>query len=81
MSLYVLDTHALFWHLTASKRLSKRARQVFDDARKGKAVLILSPIVLLELYALLRKVGAPVNFATELQRFSSSLLSGRTNRG
>ncbi len=71
MPLYVVDTHALFWHLTNSTRLSTSARQVFDAAVSGAALLVLSPIVLLELYALLRKVKAPVDFAAELLRFQA----------
>ena len=65
-SLYVVDTHALFWHLTASPRLSSRARQVFDEAYNGDVTLVLSPIVLLELYGVVRKVGAPIDFSQEL---------------
>lgn len=70
-SIYVLDTHALFWHLTHSVCLSDPARQVFDIARSGAALLVISPIVLLELYALLNKVKAPIDFAAELQRFQA----------
>ncbi len=67
---YVVDTHALFWHLTASPRLSERARQVFEDAYQGNAILIVSPIVLLELYGVVRKVGAPIDFSNEVDLFA-----------
>jgi PIN domain nuclease of toxin-antitoxin system len=66
---YVVDTHALFWYLVNSTRLSEPGRQIFDQAFTGKTTLILSPIVLLELYGLARKVKAPFDFATELALF------------
>lgn len=67
--LYVIDTHALFWHLINSSKLSEVGRQVFQRAFRGEVTLILSPIVLLELYGLARKVSAPFNFAAELALF------------
>lgn len=68
-NLYVVDTHALFWHLVDSPRLSDLGRQVFQQAFVGETLLVLSPIVLLELYGLAQKVKAPFDFATELSLF------------
>lgn len=59
---YVVDTHALFWYLVHSPRLSEAGYQVFQKAFAGETTLILSPIVLLELYGLVRKVDAPSQF-------------------
>jgi len=59
----------LFWYLADPGRLSVAARRVFDAAHSGDAVLVLSPIVLLELYGVVRKVRAPVDFRTELTSF------------
>lgn len=36
---YVVDTHALFWYLTASPRLGAQARMAFDAGARGEAVL------------------------------------------
>ena len=66
---YVLDTHALFWYLVNSPQLSESAKRVIAVAFAGEATLILSPIVLLELYGLARKVKAPFDFAAELELF------------
>jgi len=68
-SLYLLDTHALFWYLVNSPKLSEAARSVFQRAIAGDATLILSPIVLLELYGLAQKINAPFDFAAELALF------------
>lgn len=70
--LYVIDTHALFWYLINSSKLSGAGRQVFQRAFRGEVTLILSPIVLLELYGLARKVSAPFDFAAELALFEQS---------
>ena len=69
---YVVDTHALFWHLIGSTKLSEMGRQIFHAAFAGGTILILSPIVLLELYGLARKVRAPFDFATELAVFEQA---------
>lgn len=47
---YVLDTVALVRHLTGHKKLGSRAKEVFATAENGYALLIVSPIVIAELY-------------------------------
>jgi PIN domain nuclease of toxin-antitoxin system len=68
-NLYVVDTHALFWYLVGSPRLSDLGTHVFQRAFAGEATLVISPIVLLELYGLVRKVKAPIDFSAELALF------------
>lgn len=48
--LYVVDTHALIWYLTGDKKLSKRAREIFEAAERGETRLLLPAIVLAEMY-------------------------------
>jgi PIN domain nuclease of toxin-antitoxin system len=55
---YLLDTHALYWHLFGPARLSPAARQAIDEGEAGKAGLVVLSIVLAELYYLLVKVQA-----------------------
>lgn len=43
--IYILDTHALVWHLADSTRLGERARQIIVDPT---AVLVLPTIALVE---------------------------------
>lgn len=52
---FLLDTHALYWHLFEPAKLSPAARQAIDDGEAGKAGLIILSIVLAELYYLLVK--------------------------
>lgn len=68
-SQYVIDTHALYWHLTEPSKLSDAARQIFAEAYRGNCMLILSPIVLLELYAVIRKWSSSLDFESELVHF------------
>lgn len=57
MTLYLLDTHAIVWQELADPKLSPAAAGVFAEAEAGNARLILHPIVLAELYFLLKKAG------------------------
>jgi PIN domain nuclease of toxin-antitoxin system len=65
MNLYVADTHALFWYLTASSRLSDAARAAFDEGVRGEALIYVPAIVLAELYYLNQKFGQPLDFSEE----------------
>ena len=69
---FMVDTHALFWYLIGSSKLSTIGRQIFSEAFAGNTTLILSPIILLELYGLAQKVKAPFDFGTELALFEQS---------
>jgi PIN domain nuclease of toxin-antitoxin system len=45
-----VDTHALIWYLLGDKKLSQTALTIFKAAEKGDTRLLLSAIVLAELY-------------------------------
>lgn len=62
MDSYVVDTSALLWHLTASRKLSRRAKAVFSAAEAGRALLYLPAIVIAELYFANVKEGRPMDF-------------------
>jgi len=47
---YVVDTHALIWYLLNDRKLSQQARTIFQTAEQNQTVLILSAMVLAELY-------------------------------
>lgn len=71
-SVVLPDTHTLYWHIARSDRLSLPAREVFARAAAGQCVLALSPIVLAELYWILRKQGAATAFRGVVQRLRAS---------
>ncbi|MBI3959244.1 MAG: PIN domain-containing protein [Chloroflexi bacterium] len=69
---YVIDTHALFWYLTGSPRLSVAARGVFDEGVAQSAILVIPVIVLAELFYLNEKAGRPFDFAAIFARLQES---------
>jgi predicted nucleic acid-binding protein len=70
---YVVDTHALFWYLTASPRLSARAKDAFDEGKRGEAKVCIPAIVLAELFYLNEKLGRQLDFSSELQRLRAGI--------
>jgi len=70
--IYVVDTHALLWRLTGDRRLSARADEVFDAAERGETQLVISVIVLAELYFLNQWCNSPLDFAAVYSRLTDS---------
>ncbi len=63
MKAYVLDTHMLWWYLLGNARkLSRAARQAFEEGERGEAILYLPIIVLFELWDANQRHGLPFNF-------------------
>lgn len=54
---YVLDTNALIWSLKNDKKLSPSAAAIFQAAERGETVLIVSAIVIAELFYADKKWG------------------------
>ena len=48
MKPHVTDTHSIVWHLTRSRKLSRRARRVFQAADEGNGQILVPTIVLVE---------------------------------
>ncbi len=48
--LYVIDTHALIWYLLSDKKLRLTALNIFRGAERGETLLVISVVVLAELY-------------------------------
>ena len=64
---YALDTHALFWYLTASPNLSEKAKTAIEKGIESGDIVV-SVITLAELYYLNEKLGNPLNFLVEFKR-------------
>jgi PIN domain nuclease of toxin-antitoxin system len=47
---YVVDTHALIWYLLNDKKLGSQAKSIFQAAEQNQTILIISAIVMAELY-------------------------------
>lgn len=62
MSDYVADTHALFWYLSDSKKLGKRASAAFDEADQRNAYIYVPSITIAELFYLNVELRRPIDF-------------------
>ena len=62
--LYVLDTHALIWYLTNDRKLGSQAAAVFAAAERGETRLIISAIVVAEMYYANKKNNWFADFST-----------------
>ncbi len=59
-SLYVADTHILYWFLREPNKLSPAAVAVFRLAASGNAVILVPAIVVAETYFFTMKRGHPL---------------------
>ena len=69
---FVVDTHALFWYLTDDSRLGNDASAVFDQAEQGLAFIHIPSIVIAELYFLVRKHRAAMDFGPQILQLESA---------
>jgi PIN domain nuclease of toxin-antitoxin system len=64
---YVVDTHALLWHMTSDRRLSAAAAEAIDGRLDGTAVVVVSVVSLAELYYAIRKLHLAMDFRVEVE--------------
>ncbi len=65
---YVTDTHPLLWFLGRNYRLGGQAKEAFEEAETGNAVIIIPTIVLAELLHILEKAGSKERFREILHK-------------
>lgn len=58
---YVVDTHALYWHLSEPEQLGVAADAIFRLAEAGGARLVIPAIVVAEIFYLTKKAGKPLS--------------------
>ncbi len=69
---YVVDTNAVIWYLTNSKKLSLRASEIFTAAEQGKTQLYISSITIAEMYYANQKWALFDDFTQIYNALSSS---------
>lgn len=69
--LYAVDTNALIWYLTTSKKLSRRATEIFAAAERGETRLYISAVTLAEIYYANKKWQWFTDFATAYRDMKS----------
>ena len=70
--LYVVDTNALIWHLSNDRKLSSQARQIFVAAERGETLLVISSVVLAELYYADKKFNLFGDFGALFRRLQAA---------
>lgn len=66
--IYVVDTNALIWHLTDPQKLTDRANSIFAAAEHGETRLLISAVVIAELYYANKKWHLFDDFTASFQR-------------
>jgi PIN domain nuclease of toxin-antitoxin system len=61
MPVYIADTHAVWWYLSGSPRLSQIAQRIFDDAVAGTSQVYVPAIAIAELILLMEKRHAVID--------------------
>ena len=59
-TVFVVDTHALWWYLRSPEFLTPTASTIFRLAERGSAIIIVPMIVVAELYFLSVKLRQPL---------------------
>ena len=67
---YVADTHSILWYLAKDRRLSRRARSVFQAAKNDRARILVHSIVLVEAIFLMQRQRIPEAQVTKLFELS-----------
>jgi PIN domain nuclease of toxin-antitoxin system len=70
MSRYVADTHSIIWYLARDRRLSRRARSIFQAAKNDRAQILVPSIVLVEAIFLMQRRRIPEAQASKLFELS-----------
>lgn len=59
MRRFVTDTHALLWHFMRNRKLSRKARQIFQAADSGIVQILVPSIVLIEVVYIFARNNIP----------------------
>ena len=70
-SLFVADTHALWWYFRSPERLSVAASAVFQLPETANATVVIPAIVAAEFYYLSAKLGSPMEPSALLETLDS----------
>jgi PIN domain nuclease of toxin-antitoxin system len=70
--MFVTDTHPLIFYFADQKRLSKRIKQIFDDARAGKCCIYVPAAVIWKV-SLNMKSGGSIKLSVPFETFFTKL--------
>ena len=70
--MYVTDTHAFLWFVWKDKKLGNKALEIFRACDKGKEIVVIPSIVLLECMYVCEKRGEEFKFQEIMQKIQGS---------
>ena len=70
----VADTHAVIWHFSSSKRLSRKGRAIFKQVESGQMQVVIPSIVLVETIFLFQRARVDEAIIKTLLSLSESPL-------
>lgn len=69
---FLADTHALLWHFTNNPKLSKKAKDIFNQCERGECVILIPSIVLAECLSIFEKKKVSFDFKALFNRIRKS---------
>jgi PIN domain nuclease of toxin-antitoxin system len=69
---YVTDTHSLFWYVSRSSNLGRKAISVFENAENREAMIHIPAIVFAELFYLNVKLRNQIDFAAKFHELEEA---------
>jgi len=71
--MYVTDAHGFLWFLSKDERLSEKALEIFRACDKGKEIIVIPSIVLLECMCVCEKKRISIEFREIIQKIQGTL--------
>jgi len=71
--MYVTDAHGFLWLLSKDERLSEKALEIFRACDKGKEIIVIPSIVLLECMCVCEKKRISIEFREIIQKIQGTL--------
>jgi len=71
--MFVVDTHALLWHLTEDEKLGEKAKEVLAKGDRGEVIVVIPTIVLAESLFILEKKKVDLEFKDIIRKIEKSL--------
>jgi len=72
MALFIADTHSLAWYFTKSRKLGRKAFQVFRDSTSGEGIIVVPTVVLAEIMDISEKKRIKVDYEEILEKIENS---------
>lgn len=73
MALFIADTHSLAWYFTKSRKLGRKAFQVFRNSTSGEGIVVVPTVVLAEIMDISEKKRIKVDYEEILEKIEKEV--------